>query len=329
MFLVLGNATIDLFVSGIDALPKVDGDEFTNTSLIFTSQPLTVSIGGNGANAAYVLGHFGAPTALASGIGRDTMGDLLVGWLKQKNVELDALKQFEDDGTPTSTVLADQHMNRLTFHYGRPTFRYEFEHIPPELLASARVLLISSYSLFPGVRKDGFRKLLEAARRNDAITAVDIGPALGEPAQLAELTPLLPLIDYFICNEYELDVCTGDSDLEAGIAAMLAAGALHVVVKRGKRGVIVASPTQRFVIPGFPVNAATTTVGAGDSFNAGFLFALKQGQSLQDAAIFGSATAALVVSSGKGILGVPTLAAVQALIDSHPIAQPNTSGGTL
>lgn len=323
MFLVLGNATIDLFVSGITALPRIDGDEFTNASLIFTSQPLTVSIGGNGANAAYVLGHFGAPVALCSAIGHDVMGELFVSWLKQKNVVLDALKQFEDDGTPTSTVIADQHMNRLTFHYGRPTFRYTIEHIPPALLEAAQVLLISSYSLFPGVRATGFRRMLETAQQNGAITAVDIGPALGEPARLAELKPLLSMIDYFICNAYELSVCTGEPALETGTEAMLAAGAQHVIVKRGKEGVIVVSPEERFEIPGFPVSATTTTVGAGDSFNAGFLYALKQGRSLKDAVTFGSATAALVVSSGKGILGVPTLAAVQALIDAHPEISPS------
>lgn len=325
MYVVMGNATIDLFVSGIDALPTVDGDEFTNTSLIFTSQPLTVSIGGNGANAAYVMGHLGAPTALCSALGSDTMGDLLLGWLKAKNVHLDALKQFSDDGTSTSTVVADGQMNRLTFHYGEPTFRYRFEHIPPALLASADVLLISSYSLFTGVRGDGYRQMLEAARSNHAITAVDIGPMLGDPASIEELTPLLPLIDYLICNEYELSVCTHEAEREAGIAALLAAGAQNVVVKRGKDGVIIVTPAGRTDIPGFPVKAATTTVGAGDSFNAGFLYALRHGASLTDAGTFGCATAALVVASGKGVMGVPTVAEIKILMETHRYTVRKTS----
>lgn len=317
MFLVMGNATIDLFVSGIDALPTVDGDEFTNTSLIFTSQPLTVSIGGNGANAAYVLGHLGAPTALCSAIGHDTMGDLLVTWLKQKNVVLDALRQFEDDGTPTSTVIADAQMNRLTFHYGQPTFRYTFDDIPPALLASAEVLLLASFSLFEPVRRDGYDRMLAAAKANGAITAIDIGPMLGEPATTDELRPLLPLVDYIICNVYELSVCTGESEPERGIAALLEAGARCVVVKRGKDGVIIVTGSERIDIPAFAVSAATTTVGAGDSFNAGFLFALQQGQCLPDAARFGSATAALVVASGKGVLGVPPPTEIAALAASQ------------
>lgn len=319
MFLVLGNATVDLFVGGFDALPSIDGDEFTNTSLIFTTQPLTVSIGGNGGNAAYVLGHFGAPTALCSAIGDDTMGDLFTAWLREKGVRLDGLRRFANDGTPTSTVLADAHMNRLTFHYGRPTFRYAFDDIPPALLASADVLLMSSFSLFGHIRRDGYDRLLRTARDNGALIAVDIGPMLGEPAQIDELRPLLPLIDYFICNAYELEVCTGLASMDAGIAAMLDAGARCVVIKRGKDGVRITTVSDRYDVPGFAVSAATTTVGAGDSFNAGFLYALKQGRRLTDAAIFGSATAALVVSSGRGILGAPTPDAVQALIDSQPI----------
>jgi sugar/nucleoside kinase (ribokinase family) len=55
-------------------------------------------------------------------------------------------------------------------------------------------------------------------------------------------------------------------------------------------------------------------VGAGDSFNAGFLFARGGGASLEQALISGNATAALVVSSSRGVLDAPGLAQVEALM---------------
>lgn len=313
MFLVIGNAVIDLFIGGFSELPRIDGDEFTNTSLIFTSRPLKASVGGNGGNTAYVLAGLGVPTALCSAIGQDDLGAMFVGWLESRGVALDALARYADDGTPTTTIITDQHHNRLSFHYGQPTFRYTVNDIPPSLLDAADGLLISSYSLFPGLRGDGYRHLLQTVHERGGLTAVDIGPALLEPARAGELTPLLPHIDYLIANEYELSVCTGADDREQGIRLLLDAGAKTVLVKRGRDGVCARGRDFALDVPGFPVAAATTTVGAGDSFNAGLIYALRQGKPLQQALTFGNATAALVVASGRGVLGAPTTAEVERL----------------
>ena len=56
----------------------------------------------------------------------------------------------------------------------------------------------------------------------------------------------------------------------------------------------------------FPVTV-TSTVGAGDAFNAGLLYQLRLGRPLEEAVRYGNAVAALVISSGQGILGCPTL----------------------
>ena len=316
MFLVTGNTNVDLFISGFNELPSVDGDEFTNTSLIFTSRPLVASIGGNGGNLAYMLGNFRVPTALCSAIGQDVMGELVIGWLKSKGVTLDALARYADDGTPTNTIITDGHHNRLSFYYGQPTFRYTLDQIPQALIDRAEGVAISAYSLFTQLRGEGYRHLLETVHSRGGVTAVDIGPALLEPARIDELRPLLPLIDYLIANEYELSVCTGISDRDEGVEALLRAGANMVLVKRGKNGVIARSRETVLEVPAFPVTTAATTVGAGDSFNAGFLYALRQGKALRDALVFGSATAALVVASGKGVLGAPTLAEVERLANT-------------
>ena len=86
-----------------------------------------------------------------------------------------------------------------------------------------------------------------------------------------------------------------------------------MLVKRGARGSTLYAAGENFEAgnlrqldaPAFPV-AANFTAGAGDSFNSGFLYAVQQGWSLEEALRFGSAAAALVVASPRGILGAPT-----------------------
>ena len=73
-----------------------------------------------------------------------------------------------------------------------------------------------------------------------------------------------------------------------------------IVLKRGKSGVALACSAGHCDIPSFDVDVVDT-VGAGDSFDAGFLSALLEGAAPEDACIFAAATAALTCT-GRGPL---------------------------
>ncbi|MBC7813596.1 MAG: carbohydrate kinase family protein [Burkholderiales bacterium] len=313
MFVVVGTTTIDLFTSGMENLPRIDGDEFTSSSLAFCSRPTTLAIGGNGANSAYVFARLGVETALCSAAGVDFLGDVMAGWLSEKGVDLRGLVRVTTHGTATNSTIMDEALNRLSFYYPGALHDLTYEHFPVAMFEQAKTLLITGPALLPSFRGKGIESALKAAHEQGAVTALDIGPMIGTPVTLDEIAPLLASVDYLIANEYELTICAGDSDAENGIQHLLNAGARAVVLKRGKDGATVYHNGQRFDAPGFPVKA-NVTIGAGDSFNSGFLFALDRGDDLQAAATFGSATASIVVASGKSVLGSPTVEQVAALI---------------
>ena len=313
MIVVVGSTTADFFMSGVEHIPRIGGDEFHADNLTFCDQPLRSVLGGNGANTTYVLAKLGAQASLSSAIGNDQAGDLVSGWLAEQNVNLAGLKRSATHATATNTIITDTALNRISFYHSGACDSFGVEDIPPELLQTADVVLVSSYTLLPQLRSKGYASILAAARQAGAVTALDIGPAIGQPVQLAELRPLLPRIDYLITNDYELSVCTNCQDVESGVARLLEAGATYVVVKQGKEGSLIRGETIDLNEAGFAVNARFT-VGAGDSFNAGFLYGLAQGWALQPAARFANATAALVVSSGQGILGCPSLAQVETFL---------------
>lgn len=315
MFTVIGTTTVDQFISGLEHIPHFEGDEFTSGSLAFYRNPLQISVGGNGANTVYVLASLGLKVALCSATGTDELGEIMAGWLRVKPIDLRGLLR-KDGGTAVNTIILDDDLNRIAFYYPGYFSRFRYDEIPTEVLDETRVLLITGYVLLPGFRPVGYQKLLRGAKQRGIITALDIGPAIGEPARLDELTPLLPDIDYLITNEYELSVCTGKNDVEAGARKLVAAGSPCVVVKRGKDGASLFKHQEDIHVVSFPVTAHNT-VGAGDSFNAGFLYGVQQGMELWDAAYFGNAAAALVLQSGKGISGAPMLAQVQALIEEY------------
>ena len=317
MFVVIGTSTIDFFISGLDRIPTSGGDEFTSDNIAFCAAPLSMILGGNGGNAAYVLARLGAPVTLCSAAGRDRWGDLICAWQEEAGTNLDGLVRGQA-ATSTTTVITDKGLNRLAFHHPGASEVFSLDDVPAIVWEAARLVLITSYPLLTAWRPHDVRRALTLARRRGAITALDIGPAIGQPATLAELSLLLPQVDYFLSNEHELAVCSGAADLERGMAQVLDAGAACVVAKRGGRGAAVrqADFARPLYVPGFEVEVHFT-VGAGDSFNAGFLFGVAQGWDLWQAARFGNATAALVVSAAQGVLGAPRRTAVEALLNAQ------------
>ncbi|MFN8486942.1 MAG: carbohydrate kinase family protein [Caldilineaceae bacterium] len=313
MFVIIGTANVDLLVSGFAKMPGGGGDEFTTSNLVFCDAPLQLVLGGNGGNCAYVLGGLGAPTALCSAVGQDELGALVCNWMVERHVDLSGLVRHAQRATAFTTIVMDNALNRLAFHHPGALAALTYEDLPSSLLQKADVVLVTGYTILPGLRPDGFARALAEAKHHGAITAVDIGPAIGEPAQLAELHPLLPAIDYLIANRHELAVCTGTEDVEEGARRLLQAGARCLVIKLGKAGAAIRTAATQTLVAGFTVETRST-VGAGDAFNAGLLYGLQQGWPLEKAVRFGNAVAALVVSSERGILGSPALSQVETFL---------------
>ena len=320
MFTVIGSATVDLFVSNLDAMPRSEGDEFTVDSLVFHDDPLRSSLGGNGANSAYALARLGSRVTLVGGLGEDHLGDWMAAQLAGAGVEIANVRRYPGMGTATTLILSDLQQNRIAFHHPGANNAVDGDSIDDELLRRSHTLLLTSYSIMPGLRPDGAVELFRRARRNGTLTAADIGPAIGDPPRVEELRPLLAYTDFFICNEHELNVCTGETDLAKAMGEIVEGGTGCVVIKQGADGATVLQrgemegPT---AVPGFSVDVQTT-VGAGDSFNAGFLLAIQDGASAVQAARYGNATAAIVVSTTDRPLDALSRAAVGYFSESSP-----------
>lgn len=317
MFTVIGTTTLDSVVPAPDRPPRQDGDEFTTNSLVFCDEPPKMLMGGNGGNTAYVLGMLGASTALCSGIGQDYPGDILLDWLRRAAVDVGNVVRDSEKGTSSTTVILDQKLNRRAFHYHGASGSFGPSDFPAGTLGENDVLLVTGYPLLTGWRSPKMASVLRRARRNGATTAFDIGPAIGEPVTLEEMRPLLPHLDYLLCNAHEGATAVNTSDDDPGTVAsrLHEAGAAAVILKQGPRGAsFLESETSSLrSVNGFSVSTGQT-IGAGDSFNAGFLFARHHGYSLGEAVRFANAVAALVIASGRGVLGCPTRTEVMEFI---------------
>jgi len=304
MFLVVGSTTVDLFVTGLDHLPGWGADEFALDNLAWCQEPLRMVIGGNGANSAFVLGKLGAEVALASAVGVDPLGNIMSNWLAHAGVDGRWLARRAEAGTSSTTIVADAARRRVAFHHAGAYATFGLGDLPAGWAGAVEALLLTSYPLMAALRGVGYAALLAAAQDAGALTAVDVGPAIGQPATLVELAPMLPAVDYLLANRHELAVLTGADAVDDQIRRVLGAGARTLVLKEGAEGARLCTLAGETRVPAVPCTVRQT-VGAGDSFNAGFLLGLRQGLSPAAAIALGNRTAASVISNAHGVLAFP------------------------
>ena len=156
-------------------------------------------------------------------------------------------------------------------------------------LASGRHFHLSSLFLHKALQPDLpriCRQLKAAGLTLSLDTNDDPEDRWGDP-----LDEMLGIVDIFLPNDDEACRISGKADAESAMEA-LAKRVPLVAVKCGKRGAMVQKGKQRWQIPANSVTPVDT-VGAGDSFDAGFLAAFLRGETPEACAVFGNRTAAL------------------------------------
>jgi sugar/nucleoside kinase (ribokinase family) len=88
------------------------------------------------------------------------------------------------------------------------------------------------------------------------------------------------------------------------------------VVKQGSQGALAVSRKEKVFVPGIKVDRVVDTTGAGDCFNAGFLYGFLRGQSLDTCLKYANLCGGLSVT-GYGVSQAPSGAQVEGLLDHY------------
>ncbi len=154
------------------------------------------------------------------------------------------------------------------------------------LLDLREAYIVVSGSLPRGVPADAYRQIITLARKLGAKAILDAdGPSLREGLK-ANPFAIKP-------NLNELRRATGkplrtDAEIVAAAAALNRSGVEIVLVSCGRRGLLVVSDGARIRAVPPPVKVKST-IGAGDSAGAGFVFGHAGGKSLEECARFAAA----------------------------------------
>jgi sugar/nucleoside kinase (ribokinase family) len=302
--LVLGDLNVDVVVRGVAVAP-----EFGQGEHLVDDASLTP--GGSGAIFACGASRLGLRVALSSKVGDDELGRFLVRTLGERGVDTAAV--VSAPGLKTGlTVHLVRDGDRAMLTYPGAIAAFTAADVSRELLGQARHVHASSVFLHSGLRP-GLAGLLAAARAAGASTSLDPG---WDPAGQwnGSLQQALRQVDFFFPNEQEaLYVARADSLAAALDTLQQQTGC--VVVKRGPRGAVARQGRAAVACAGFPVRVVDT-VGAGDTFAAGFVCAHLRGHELAGCLRWGCAAGALSATQAGGLAGQPTAAALEAFLAS-------------
>ena len=127
---------------------------------------------------------------------------------------------------------------------------------------------------------------------------------------------MLPEIDVFIGSEFYYNKLFGESEeYEKNLSAVRARGPKVVVFTLGDKGSVVAWEDGWSFAPGFKVTVVDT-LGAGDVYHGGYIFAMMQGKRPDECARFANAVAAIKCTGIGGRAGTPNLEMVEQFLET-------------
>lgn len=261
----------------IDFLPRIGKDGAA------VYQPVN---GGSVYNTAIALGRLDVPVGLFAGISTDFFGDSLRAGLAASKVSLKYTRSKPQHTTLAFVKLENGHA-RYSFVDDASAGRNLTKADLPKLPKAVAALHFGSISLIPEPEGGTYEALLKRERKSRVISIdPNIRASLikDRKGHLARLHRLMALADIVKISDEDVKWMTGSDKFDMAARKWLKAGAKVVAITRGGDGVEVYVKGQKLSLAAPKVKVADT-VGAGDTFTAGFLTYLQRNRLLTKKAI--------------------------------------------
>lgn len=292
-----GDLCVDFILSGQDVVP-----EFGQKEKMIDSYSMLM--GGSTAIFACQCAKLGLKPAVVGKVGGDMFGRLIIDELAVCGADTRFITVDPAISTGLTCILqgeGDRAM--LTVNGGIAEAR--FEDAPEDLRQSARHVHIASYYLM-GQLKAGYPAFLREMRSLGATVSVDTN---WDPEERWDgILELAPLVDVFLPNENEVKAITGERDAMEGLK-QLSQRFPVAVMKMGDKGAAAIAGGRLYTAEAMKV-PFVDAVGAGDSFDGGFISGWLAGKPIGDCLAMGCYCGSMNVTKRGGTAGQPHRAAL-------------------
>ncbi len=293
--LVAGELNIDLIMDGLQQFPEV-GKEILANRMLYT-------LGSSSAIFASNLSSLGISVNYCGCVGKDDLGKKIICDLNAKKVG--TINIIYSDAAATGiTVILNTDQDRAMVTYAGAMNELREAHITDAMLMNARHLHVSSVFIQPAL-KPGLTKLFKRAKQSGLTTSLDPQWDVHEQWE-CDWQNLLPYVDVFLPNAEEIKNITGKKTLKEAVESIKNIANI-IVVKNSIEAALIISGDEVIEQPAFINHDFADAIGAGDSFNAGFIGSYLHDRSLKECATFGALCGAINTTGNGGTTAFASL----------------------
>lgn len=284
---VIGELNLDLILYGLPPALTLEREHLASD--------LSITLGSSSAIFAHNLAVLGNKVSFSSCIGDDPFGEICVQRLLAGGVDVGHVRKLPGKTTGLSVILP-QAKERYIVTYPGTMYEMTDRDLDMGYLFDAKHLHLSSYFLQKGLQPhliDIFRRAKEAGLTTSLDTNDD-----PEGRWSGNIHLLLGHLDILLLNERELRELTRVEDVDEA-AETLARQVRVLVVKRGSKGAMALAGQTKHIVKPLVVDVVDS-VGAGDSFDAGFVHQFIRAKNIEECLRFANIAGALSVSRAGG-----------------------------
>jgi ribokinase len=284
----------------VDKLFKVDGIAVAEeeSSVIDYSE----TCGGSAANTVVGLARLGCRVGFIGKVACDSEGNRLLQEFRDEGVDTKGIAIAKDGRSGKVMGFVDRNGQRALYIDPGANDMVDSEDVNLTYIANTKLLHLTS---FVGERSFQTQKWLLERLPKNVVVSFDPG-ALHARRGMKKLRPIIEKTSIMLPNAGELAMITGKNDYKEGADLLLDNGVKIVAVKLGSEGCYATDGKRSHLIAPFKIKVIDTT-GAGDAFDAGFLYGLLAGMTLDEAAKAGNFVASRCVMAMGARTGLPTL----------------------
>jgi sugar/nucleoside kinase (ribokinase family) len=303
---IAGETNLDLILYGLPEQMTVERE--------LLASGFNVTLGGSSSILAHNLATLGIRVGYITQAGTDDLGKIAIRLLGESGVDLSQVR-YRDYPSTGVTVLLHHGESRHILTYPGAMADMKVADLDMSYLTSAGHFHLSSLFLQTGLQPD-LPQLFSSLKQTGLTLSLDTND---DPSDTwnGVLDQLLDSIDLLLPNESEIKRMTRKPTLEEALDT-LAPRVPLIVVKCGSRGAVVQQGKTRSWIAPVAVQPVDT-IGAGDSFNAGFLSFYLKGESPVRAAMMGNVAGALSTLRAGGTEAYRDVALRHIFLAQHKI----------
>ena len=256
---------------------KVIGIGETVLDIIFKDdEPVSAVPGGSVFNALISLGRAGVNAALISETGNDHIGKKIIRFMESNGIDSSNVNVYAESKSPLSLAfLNEKNDAEYIFYKDHPHDQLDF--IYPDIQPDDIVMFGSFYAINPVIRPQ-VAGLLEYAKNHGAILYYDVNFRASHSNEVMKITPNLldnlEMADVVRGSNEDFSILFKHHDADSVYRTDISFYCHNFIYTQGSEPVEVRA--EGGINCQYPVGSTQTvsTIGAGDNFNAGFVYGL-------------------------------------------------------